>query len=106
MDTQAQGVEDQETSAYSDTQTMTKHDTLSGQQNSVSWDWHIGWKQLILVESNKFRILLRKNCLTDTEDWRTCLREKLIQTEPIYLSKTVDSQSEMSSEKEQLHMEH
>ena len=57
MDTRAQELEDQEMSAYSDTQTIIEDDTLSEQQNSVSWDWHIGEKQLTLVESNKHRIL-------------------------------------------------
>ena len=56
MDTRAQEIEDQEISAYSNTQTMTEDDTLSGQQNSVSWDWHIAKKQLTLVESNKHRV--------------------------------------------------
>ena len=38
-------------SAYSETQAMTEEDTLSGQQNSVSWDGNIGDKRLKLVES-------------------------------------------------------
>ena len=80
-------------SACSVTQKMTEDDTLSGQQNLVSWNGNIGDKHLKLVESNKLVFFKGKDSLQEKWDWRTCLREKLLQTEPVRLLTTVKAKA-------------